>query len=91
MSQVIMVQTAVETNIARPLGWKMQSERSEQILWLEVIVWIITVGSPLLGFFVDQVIGVVVGLGLSIATQIAGQHAVTKVIETRSGSGRPFE
>lgn len=74
----------------RPVGSLSWMKRREYLQhhrpWLNVVLWVVTVGSPILGLFVEGVIGVVIGLAISVVTQFLGPYAVTRVSDIERGS-----
>jgi len=71
--------------ISGALGWKHTKEYYEQNRSLQIIVWAITIISPLVGLFLAGIAGVILGFILGISSYFFGVKAITKIREIRSG------
>lgn len=68
------------------LNWKKRREFFEQNTKIKWLIIAITIGSPIVGFFVIGLIGVVIGLALGIISYALGPYAVIKVREIERGN-----
>lgn len=68
------------------LNWEKRREFYEKNTAIYWLIIAITIGSPIIGFFVTGLIGVFVGLVFGIVSYFLGPYAVTKVREIHRGS-----
>lgn len=67
-------------------NWEKRREFCEQNTAIKWLIIAITIGAPIVGFFVIGLIGVIVGFVLGIISYFLGPYAVIKVREIERGS-----
>ena len=88
IGKTVEVHVSEEVHLSSSLSWEKRAEFLQHRRLLSVTLWTITLGSPLLGFIVEGMPGVVVGLVIGVITQAIGPLAVTKVREITRGGDR---
>jgi hypothetical protein len=68
------------------VGWERRREFYESNRTALVVVVAVSLLSPLLGFFIVGITGVLVGLLLACVSYLLGPHATTRVREITKGS-----
>jgi len=68
------------------LKWESRREFNERNPKINLLIIVITFGSPLLGFFLYGLVGVVIGFFFGGLSYWLGPRAVTKVREIKQGS-----
>ena len=67
------------------LKWESRREFNETNPKINLLIIVITLGSPLLGFIICGFVGVVIGLFFGVLSYWLGPRAVTKVREIKQG------
>lgn len=68
------------------MGWQRRREffeKNRRIGWLLIVIVFV---SPLVGYFLSGVVGLVIGFAFSILSYVLGPSAVTKIREVERGS-----
>ena len=65
--------------------WESRREFFEENPKIKWIIVAITIGSPFLGLFLRGLIGIIIGLVISIVSYILGPYAIIKVREITKG------
>jgi len=81
----ISVELHETISVTESLSWEKRKEFWEKNSKMMVLIWSITLISPILGWFITGAIGIIIGLILGIAVNLLGPYAVTKVREIERG------
>lgn len=67
------------------MAWVGRNEFLKQNPTILYVIIVLTVGAPLLGFFLSGPLGLAIGLLMGIAAFLLGPRAAWKVVETTRG------
>ena len=68
------------------LKWESRREFNERNPKISLLIIVITFGSPLLGFFLYGLVGVIIGFFFGVLSYWLGPRAVTRVREIKQGN-----